>query len=174
MITAFWGQVARVPFAEVTASSIIREVGCNRATFYYYFDSVDNLALRAVEASVPVEIIDLMERLLGGAVAGVHLDAHTRSAVERLCLLVGDGGSPLLISHLKELLQQVWVRRFDLDTTREDVQAVIAFMASGIVGVLGQFAGRPCDALFDAHLATIGRVFTGPALAFAKGISPEA
>ena len=56
-------------------------------------------------------------------VTGVHLDAHTRSAVERLCLLVGDGGSPLLISHLKELLQQVWVRRFDLDTTREDVQA---------------------------------------------------
>lgn len=107
-------------------------------------------------------------------VTGVHLDAHTRSAVERLCLLVGDGGSPLLISHLKDLLQQVWVRRFDLDTTREDVQAATAFMASGIVGLLGQFAGRPCDALFDAHLATIGRVFTGPALAFAKGISPEA
>lgn len=107
-------------------------------------------------------------------VTGVHLDAHTRSAVERLCLLVGDGGSPLLISHLKDLLQQVWVRRFDLDTTREDVQAVTAFMASGIVGILGQFAGRPCDALFDAHLATIGLVFTGPALAFAKGISPEA
>ncbi|MDO5669453.1 MAG: hypothetical protein Q4G50_05570 [Corynebacterium sp.] len=99
---------------------------------------------------------------------------HTRVAVEGLCLLVGVDGSPALVTHLKQVLQQAWTRRFHLDTSREDVRAVTTFMASGIVGILGQFAGRPCDALFDAHLATVGRVFTSPALAFAKGISPQA
>ena len=43
MIEAFWDQLSRMPYREVTAASVARQAGCNRATFYYYFDSIEDL-----------------------------------------------------------------------------------------------------------------------------------
>lgn len=63
-------------------------------------------------------------------------------------------------------LQQGWARRSGPDPANDGVKPVAGFMAAGVVGVLGQWAGRRCDESFDVCLQTISRVFSAPAIAF--------
>lgn len=49
-------RLIREPVNAVTVASLIREVGCNRSTFYYHFSDVEQLAEKALDAVVPVEI----------------------------------------------------------------------------------------------------------------------
>ena len=49
-------RLIREPVDAVTVTSLIKEVGCNRSTFYYYFADTEQLAEAALDAVVPVEI----------------------------------------------------------------------------------------------------------------------
>lgn len=168
MVEAFWNQLSRGCYADVTVTSITREVGCNRATFYYHFDSIDDLASYAVQRSVPREIITIVEKVLSGQLSSIQLDNHTRRAIERLCLLAGEHGSNALVGQLKSALQHTWARYFHLDVSSPEMQAVITFMSSGIVGVLGAWANKPIDDSFDTYLQPISQVFSAPAIRFAQ------
>ena len=59
MVQAFWDQLSCMPYREISAASVARESRCNRATFYYHFDSIEDLAEKAVEAAVPSGMADL-------------------------------------------------------------------------------------------------------------------
>ena len=168
MIEAFWDQLSRMPYREVTAASVARQAGCNRATFYYYFDSIEDLAEQAVDAAVPTGIADLAEKFLSENGTPFRLDESQRSAVERICLLTEPNGSTRLTERFKRALAETWANKFGLDLAREDVRAVASFMASGIVGILGNQEGLPCDDRFDARLQTISKVFSAPAMKFAR------
>lgn len=170
---AFWNQLARMPYREITAASVARESRCNRATFYYHFDSIEDLAEKAVEAAVPSGIADLAEAFLVGEADRLKLDGEKRQAVERLCLLTGDGGSPRLTERFKHTLMVAWAEKFGLELEQEEMRAVASFMASGIVGILGEQVGKPCDAAFDARLQTISKVFSASAIEFARARSPR-
>lgn len=173
MIEAFWDQLSRMPYREVTAASVARQAGCNRATFYYYFDSIEDLAEQAVDAAVPTDIADLAERFLSEDSAPFRLDEAQRRAVERICLLTGLNGSARLTERFKRTLMETWASRFGLDLAQEDVRTVASFMASGIVGILGNQEGLPCDERFDARLQTISEVFSAPAMSFAHSLEAK-
>lgn len=173
MIEAFWDQLSRMPYREVTAASVARQAGCNRATFYYYFDSIEDLAEKAVDAAVPTDIADLAERFLSEDSAPFRLDEAQRRAVERICLLTGLNGSARLTERFKRTLMETWASRFGLDLAQEDVRTVASFMASGIVGILGDQEGLPCDERFDARLQTISEVFSAPAMSFAHSLEAK-
>lgn len=173
MVQAFWNQLARMPYREITAASVARESRCNRATFYYHFDSIEDLADKAVEATVPSGIADLAQAFLTGAADRLKLDEEKRQAVERLCLLTSDGGSPRLTERFRRALMAAWAERFGLDPEWEEAHTVASFMASGIVGIIGEQAGKPCDATFDARLQTISRVFSASAIDFARARSAQ-
>ncbi|AKK11118.1 TetR/AcrR family transcriptional regulator [Corynebacterium uterequi] len=169
MVKAFWNQLAAGPYARISATSIVREVGCNRATFYYYFDSIDDLAAVALAESVPRQIMDTVGQLVSGQATSMELDDATRQAISRLCLIAGTAGSALLIEECEQALQRAWVHRFDLDMARPEIEAVVQFMASGVLGVMGRWAGAPLGEDFDAYLRTITEVFSVPALTFVAG-----
>lgn len=168
MVEAFWDQLSQMPYREVTAASVARQAGCNRATFYYYFDSIEDLAEQAVDAAVPTGIADLAEKFLSENDTSFRLDESQRSAVERIRLLTGPTGSTRLAKRFKRALAETWARRFGLDLAQEDVRTAASFMASGIVGLLGDQEGLPCDERFDARLQTISKVFSAPAMRFAR------
>lgn len=174
MVEAFWDQLSRMPYRKVTAASIARQAGCNRATFYYYFDSIEDLAEEAVDAAIPIGIADLAEKFLARDGASFHLDQPQRIAVERICLLTGSKGSARLTERFKQALMEAWAGRFELDLGREDVHAVASFMASGVVGLLGEQSGRACDERFDARLQTISEIFSAPAIGFARSRARDA
>lgn len=56
LVAAMVDRLIREPVNAVTVASLIREVGCNRSTFYYHFSDVEQLAEKALDAVVPVEI----------------------------------------------------------------------------------------------------------------------
>lgn len=56
LIAAMADRLIREPASAVTVTSLIKEVGCNRSTFYYYFADTEQLAEAALDAVVPVEI----------------------------------------------------------------------------------------------------------------------
>ena len=56
LISAMADRLIREPVDAVTVTSLIKEVGCNRSTFYYYFADTEQLAEAALDAVVPVEI----------------------------------------------------------------------------------------------------------------------
>lgn len=56
LISAMADRLIREPVGAVTVTSLIKEVGCNRSTFYYYFADTEQLAEAALDAVVPVEI----------------------------------------------------------------------------------------------------------------------
>ena len=66
-----------------------------------------------------------------------------------------------------------WAERFGVALDQEDVRIVASFMASGIVGILGEQAGKPCDEHFDARLQVIGKVFSAPAIEFAHKVQSK-
>ncbi|MFR1167850.1 MAG: TetR/AcrR family transcriptional regulator [Adlercreutzia equolifaciens] len=55
LIVAMADRLIREPASAVTVTSLIKEVGCNRSTFYYYFADTEQLAEAALDAVVPVE-----------------------------------------------------------------------------------------------------------------------
>lgn len=173
MIEAFWDQLSRMPYREVTAASVARQAECNRATFYYYFDSIEDLAEKAVDAAVPTGIADLAEKFLSESDTSFRLDEGQRSAVERICLLTGPNGSTRLAERFKRALAETWASRFGLNLAQEDVRTVASFMASGIIDVLGEQEGLPCDERFDARLQIISEVFSAPAMAFARSFEAK-
>lgn len=166
MVAVFWKQLAAGSYRSITAASIVREAGLNRATFYYYFDSIDDLARHAVLTSIPVNLIDLVQGFLEGRRASLKLDAATRQSIARLCLIAADSSASVLITQFTHALQQVWAERFHVDVTRHDIHAIITFMAAGVSGILGDWARKPIDSTFDAYLQTISQVFSKPALEF--------
>lgn len=56
LISAMADRLIREPVDAVTVTSLIKEAGCNRSTFYYYFADTEQLAEAALDAVVPVEI----------------------------------------------------------------------------------------------------------------------
>ncbi|MEW6944953.1 TetR/AcrR family transcriptional regulator [Trueperella pyogenes] len=168
MMEAFWAQLASDGYSAITATSIVRAVGFNRATFYYYFASVEDLAWCAVEQTLPNNMIGLIQGFLAGHVKSLQLDEATRRSVARLCLLTGDRGAAVLVELFKDALERMWVEHFDVDASREDVRAILTFMVSGVSGILGDWAGKPIDARFDAYLQTIGQVFSAPVMRFVE------
>lgn len=173
MVEVFWSQLSYTPYQEITAASIARQAKCNRATFYYYFDSIDDLAERAVDATVPSGIVKLVEAFLFGEVESLALGESERHAVERTCLLIGENGSARLVERFKQALMKTWAERFGVALDQEDVRIVASFMASGIDGILGEQAGKPCDEHFDARLQVIGKVFSAPAIEFAHKVQSK-
>lgn len=50
LIVAMADRLIREPASAVTVTSLIKEVGCNRSTFYYYFADTEQLAEAALDA----------------------------------------------------------------------------------------------------------------------------
>ncbi|BAK44750.1 hypothetical protein EGYY_16100 [Eggerthella sp. YY7918] len=167
----FWQLLRERSVSQITVSEIVRVVGCNRNTFYYHFDSVEDLTSHAIAEAIPVEIPVLAEAYFAGALIDMPLDKEARRSIERLCLLVGRGGSPAAAEQVKEALKAVWIERFNMDNTQEDVACVLEFMASGIVGMLGFWASHNDEVPLDRCFHAVSSVFSKPAVAFAQGRS---
>lgn len=164
----FWRLLRERGAGQITVSEIVRTVGCNRNTFYYHFDSVEDLTARAIAEAVPVEIPALAEAYFAGSLVDMPLGESARRSIEHLCLLVGKSGSPAAVEQVKEALKAVWIERFGLDGGQEDVACVLEFMASGIMGMLGFWASRDGEVTLGRCFQTVSSVFSKSAVAFAQ------
>lgn len=156
--------------AQVTVSELVRRVGCNRATFYYHFDSVDDLADCIVEESIPSEIPLLVKSYLSGTIESITLSPESKKSIERLRVLVGKNGSPLLTAKMQNALKEIWLEMFHLTDSDmdEESRSVVEFMVGGVVSLLGHHGDNRDYASLERCLQSVSSVFSKPAIEFAQ------
>ncbi|MBC2888303.1 TetR/AcrR family transcriptional regulator [Gordonibacter massiliensis (ex Traore et al. 2017)] len=173
---AFWELLAQHPVGEITVGMLCARAGCNRGTFYYHFEGIEDMAARVAAESLPNQIPALVRGYLADGAVSVDFDEAAKRDVERLALLVGRHSSPELARTVKAAL--VKSRLDDLGIEWESLGAqgrvIVSFMADGLLGALAQHVeeggeGPGLDAMFAAVFDT----FSKPALDYLRKCLPE-
>ncbi len=115
---AFWGLYSQLPPSQMKVRAITDAAGCNRSTFYEYFESIYDLLDQAEE-----ELIEQLRAYLeevassvGGAEAVERAAALYREHGAQLDALLGPHGDPSFAIRLKERVKPLVMERFALDS----------------------------------------------------------
>ena len=111
MIDAFWRALETYGIDEVTVSMITSNADCNRGSFYYHFNSLQELARAAFNRDCVNR--DDVARATLALVSGKHVEAtHAIFDAERVRKmgLIGErGGAPIAGSETCAALNSVWL-----------------------------------------------------------------
>ena len=156
----FWRLLEEVGYSEITVRRISQTAGTNRNSFYYHYDSLEDLARKAflnnAEGARPL-ISSLIAGLRGSVEAAAHQGNGLVAHAERV-MLCARSESPFLKHMVNELLRNAWFDELGIDGTRlsEDDWAQVEFIFAGLVAVLGSNAVAKSPIIMT-HLAE-GRV----------------
>jgi AcrR family transcriptional regulator len=167
---AFWALLETKALDQMTVSELVRKVGCNRATFYYYFEDLNSLAEYVIEKTLPREIPVLAQTCFSEAGKRLVLSEESKQSINRLSLLIAKDGSARLATKTRNSLKDMWRAIFELGTDDPDETFghIIDFVAGGIVGVLGQRTIENDPGSLTRCLTSISQVFSRPAMEFAR------
>jgi len=141
---AFWQILAEQPYQEMTIAALSRRAQVNHNTFYYYFDSLDDMAIKMLHKNLVPELPGIVikaftantmsfEQLIGSG------DIWQR--MQRLCLMAGGHSTSWLIDELKSSIMDIWIMSLGIDkkTLEERDKIVLTFALSGILAVVGTY-----------------------------------
>jgi AcrR family transcriptional regulator len=171
----FWELLKQKPLEQITVSELVRQVGCNRATFYYHFEDLNDLAERAIEEALPAEIPLLARTYFLKMSEPLVLSDESRHSIDRLCLLIGKNSSTRLATKIKDALKEMWLEMFGVsgDTLDEATCYVLEFMAGGVVSILGRRGSARNPEPLERCLQPLFSVFAKPAMGFLQGYATE-
>lgn len=164
----FWTLMKKKSFSQITVSELVKSANCNRTTFYYHFDSVDDLAWKTIAESIPVELPKIAQAYFTGKIENVTIDPKTMHVIEQLSILIGKDGSSRLAALAADALKKMWIEEFRLEESKhdEELSYMFDFMASGIISIIGRY-GRPSDIVkLKKSILLISTLFSKPALGF--------
>ena len=166
--TAFWKAIETRSLAQVSVSSLVREAGINRSTFYYHYEDIDDLARRAVSRNLPAELPRIALLLFSGEVDHPEIDVGTLAGLEKICMLIGHDGSSRISRIVEDALVGMWKHEFGFagEPKDGDVARALEFLAGGIVGVLSRH-GYPMDfEAIKACMRVMNEAFTASAFRY--------
>ncbi len=164
----FWNLLKKKSFSQITVSELVRNADCNRTTFYYYFDSVENLAWKIIRDSVPTELPRIAQAYFTGKVEAVTIDPKTIHMIERLNILIGKDGSSHLAALAADALKKMWVSEFRLEESKydEELSYMLDFMASGVISMISRYGNPPDIVKLNKHILLINTLFSKHVLEF--------
>lgn len=162
----FWALLKKQPFGSISVSQIVSNVACNRTTFYYYYDDIEDLAEKMIKKSLPKDIPKIAMTYLSGGADHVVLGGDILKLIERLSLLIRQDGS----THIQKLVEKAFVRFWANEFVSasvplaDDTLYMLEFLASGITGIISRY-GYPLnrDAL-SRSMDIINALYTEPSL----------
>lgn len=128
-------EIASMPEERITVSALTERAHCNRDTFYYHFDNIDDLTLSVVEQlfspAIPMAIIESIEQR-----GPLKLDDEVRRGSERAYRLLAKRPSlkPLAIQRSKSL----WADQLKggAESLSMEDQVLLDFVISGAMDAL--------------------------------------
>ena len=138
---AFWRLLEDVGYHEITVRRVSQASGCNRNSFYYHYDGLEDLARKAflsnAEGARPL-ISSLLAGLGGGPAQEARPGGDVVAHAERV-MLCARSESPFLRGMVSELLRDVWFEELGIDGGRlsADERVQVEFIFAGLVAVLG-------------------------------------
>jgi len=162
---AFWQLLAEEPFQEMTIASISRRAEVNHNTFYYYYDSLDDIAQKLLDKNL---IPELPMRVIAAFTSGslqaeqIFGDEDISLRFRRLSLMVGPHSTSWMIDSLKRAVLELWFDSFGIkrSSLSRQQEMILTFIISGILAVVGEYGQ-------DGDVAQFGFIMES---GFGKGI----
>lgn len=140
------------PVAAITVRALIADAHCNRSTFYYHFNDVDEIADAAVERAIPYElplaIASMMVAYTDASPSPQRFDEllHDHATVvpeqvDTLCLLLNGPNSALAERKVRDALSEVYpsiVAALPGDEGRDELalRVIFTYASSAILGLM--------------------------------------
>lgn len=164
----FWRLMKKQLLAQITISELVKNTHCNRTTFYYYFDNVDDLAWKVIAESIPVELPKIARSYFTGEVGDVTIDADTMHMVKKLSTLIGRDGSSRLAYLAADALKNMWLKELVPAgiQTDDEISYMLDFTASGVIGIISRY-GRSSDVdQLENSILLINKLFSQASMEF--------
>lgn len=164
----FWRLMKKKSLKQITVSELVKNAKCNRTTFYYHFDSVDDLAWKIIAENLPTELPKIAQAYFTGEIENVTIDTKTMDVIERLSILIGRDGSTELASLATDALKKMWIKEFLPKGSKcdEELSYMFDFTASGIIGLISRY-GRSADIVnLKKSILLLNKLFSKATLEF--------
>lgn len=151
LTTAFWRQLATMPFSQMTARGVALEAGVNHNTFYRHFSSIEDMAEKLFDDSVfdalPVALLDARDP---GERAAAVLTSNIASGDMSKASLYARSGSELLVRLVREGIKRAWLDAAGLDERALDAgqRADLSIIFGGIVAAMADKSIEPSPEVF--------------------------
>lgn len=143
IVQTFWRLLTVKPFSKTSVRELVHESGVNKNTFYYHFQSVEDLAREAVEETLDPRFLSAMlaHATQGAPAPGWMSKNDFSTRVDRMCLIASENSSPELQTMMREAIGAKWQDAFGFDTATLRLQDRLAYEFA-LGGVMSLFAYR--------------------------------
>lgn len=140
LANAFWALLEHHRLANITVGMVAEQAELNRGTFYYHFKSMDDLIDRAIEDEVlgNGSILQNMLSLVAGSSTANGFEAFIKQGIERIALLIKQGGMDSFSIKTKCLMFGTW-KAILCDEGEElspSTRMIIEYSTSGVIGII--------------------------------------
>ena len=137
---AFWELLEEMPFRSISVRMLSQRAGVNHNTFYYHFDSIENLALNVVTENIPDEFFEIAGTMFHGGEPNFSQYSHSadlEQRFKRFRLIVRNGDAHLIATGKKRLIERLLDGLgVDAHTLGAHERAKLQFFIGGVTSVL--------------------------------------
>jgi AcrR family transcriptional regulator len=171
----FWRLLSTKPVSKISVSEIIREAGCNRTTFYYYYKDIYALANSAIRKNLPENIPRMALKFISGDIDSISIDKETEESIKRLCVIIRYSESAELTRLIENTIVDMWLSIFEIERVKAgpDILCPLEFLAGGIVSVIARYASTFSDESIMACFRLINRLFTEKTVEYVMSVNPS-
>ena len=110
LANAFWALLEHHRLANITVGMVAEQAELNRGTFYYHLKSMDDLVDRVIEDEVlgNGSVLQNMLSLVAGSSTANGFEAFITHDMERIALLIKQGGMDSFSIKVKRLMFGAW------------------------------------------------------------------
>ncbi|MGI6218174.1 MAG: TetR/AcrR family transcriptional regulator [Coriobacteriales bacterium] len=168
IIDVFLDLSRKVPIDEITVKMIVDTVGCNKTTFYYHFNFIEDLYKSALEKSgIGQTAHTVIDKVLSGDwVQDVtDADSHEVEMLDQLCTLTALNATGQGRERIASFLGTAIARALDVDPDFADyqTQVLLSFLTGGVCDAL-RYRGQTgnavpvdefCHAIYDTVIPAV-------------------
>lgn len=139
---AFWKLIVRKDMTGISVSEIIRKAHCNRSTFYYYYNDINDLAASVIKNTMPAHFPGMVFSYMSGDIDKLVLDEHDLRSIEKICILLNKSESSAFGRQLEDAVISLWIQEFGADrkAISYEIMCTMEFLAGGLLSVLSRNA----------------------------------
>ena len=166
----FRKKMSQKPISKIMVSELIKDAGCNRTTFYYYFVDIYALAEKVITDSIPANLPVIALRLLSGEESFASLDRESLADIKQLCTIIHHSDNTELTIVIENAIVDLWLSVFHIEKAEADIDVLysLEFLAGGIVSILSRYASPFNEENLSACFRQINKLFAQPTVSFIR------
>lgn len=137
---AFWSLLEETAYRGITVRALCQRAGVNHNTFYYHFNSIDDLAMGLIDSNLPHEAIAMFIHMVDANPVDVifsYTDSNIEERWNRFRLALSNGGLELRAA-IRDRIAAAFVEEMGIDVGALDAgdRAKLNFAFAGICAVV--------------------------------------